>query len=374
MKILHISKYYFPYQGGVENICKYLVDNTIGHQCAVVCFNDKRHDAVDEVDGVKVYRVGAWVTIARQALSLSYFTMLRKAINEFKPDVIQFHWANPFPAAVLLTMLPKDVKLVVHWHMDIIKQAKIYPLIKPVETLLLKRADRVVVTSPQYRDGSKPLQPFKDKVRIVPNSMDEHHFKLQQGDQDEIERIKNRYGNKKIVFFIGRHIQYKGLPYLIEAEKYIKADCAVLIAGNGSLTESLKKQSKSDRVHFIGRLSDEELRWHHYAADVFAFPSITKNEAFGVALAEAMYCYTPAVTFTIEGSGVNWVNLNGETGMEVPNRDCKAFGEAIDRLLSDKKLAEQYGEAAHRRVVENFTIPKMMEKMNEVYGNYEKKQ
>lgn len=368
MKILHISKYYFPFRGGVENICKYLVDNTTGHQCAVVCFNDKRRDTVDEVEGVKVYRVGAWVSIARQALSLSYFTMLRKAINEFKPDVIQFHWANPFPAAVLLTMLPKDVKLVVHWHMDIIKQAKIYPLVKPVETWLLKRADRVVVTSPQYRDGSKPLQPFKEKVRIVPNSMDEHLFKLQQGDQHEIERIKNRYGNKKIVFFIGRHIQYKGLPYMIEAEKYIKADCAVLIAGNGPLTEALKKQCKSDRIHFIGRLSDEELRWHYYAADVFAFPSITKNEAFGVALAEAMYCYTPAVTFTIPGSGVNWVNLNGETGIEVPNRDCKAFGNAIDRLLSDKKLAEQYGEAAHRRVVENFTIPKMMEKMNEMYG------
>lgn len=53
---------------------------------------------------------------------------------------------------------------------------------------------------------------------------------------------------------------------------------------------------------------------------MFAFPSVTKNEAFGVALAEAMYCYTPAVTFTIEGSGVNWVNLNGITGIEVSQR------------------------------------------------------
>ena len=264
MKILHISKYYYPFRGGVENICKYLVDNVKGHQCAVVCFNDKQRDAVDEVDGVKVYRVGAWVTIARQDLSLSYFTMLRKAIKEFKPDVIQFHWANPFPAAVLLTMIPKDVKLVVHWHMDIIKQTKIYPLIKPVETRLLKRADCVVVTSPQYRDGSKPLQPFKDKVRIVPNSMDEHLFTLQQGDQDEIGRIKKRYNNSKIIFFIGRHIQYKGLSYLLEAEKYIKEDCVVLIAGNGPLTEELKKKSHSNRVYFIGRLNDNELRWHHY--------------------------------------------------------------------------------------------------------------
>lgn len=176
MKILHISKYYYPYMGGVENICKYIVDASTGHKVAVVCFNDGKNDCVDEVDGVKVYRVGAWVTVARQALSLSYFTVLRKAIKEFQPDVIHFHWANPFPAAVLLTMIPKDVKLIVHWHMDIIKQKKIYPLIKPIETCLLKRADLIVVTSPQYRDKSKPLHFFKDKVRIVPNAINQELY------------------------------------------------------------------------------------------------------------------------------------------------------------------------------------------------------
>lgn len=41
MRILHISKYYYPYIGGVENICKYIVDNSVGHQVAVLCFNEK---------------------------------------------------------------------------------------------------------------------------------------------------------------------------------------------------------------------------------------------------------------------------------------------------------------------------------------------
>jgi len=39
--------------------------------------------------------------------------MMKRAIREIQPDVIQFHWANPFPAAVLLAMIPKSVKLVV---------------------------------------------------------------------------------------------------------------------------------------------------------------------------------------------------------------------------------------------------------------------
>ena len=151
------------------------------------------------------------------------------------------------------------------------------------------------------------------------------------------------------------------------AEKYIKEDCEIVIAGNGPLTEELKKQCQSSRVHFVGRLSDDELRWHHYAASVFAFPSITKNEAFGVALAEAMYCGTPAATFTIEGSGVNWVSINDETGIEVPNGDDIAYAAAIDKLLSDDKLNYLYSTNALKRVKENFTIPKMVEQMEKCY-------
>ncbi len=368
MRILHISKYYFPYMGGVENICKYIVDNSGEHQVAVLCFNEKSKCSIDDVDGIKVYRVGSWVNIARQSLSPLYFTMFWRVLKEFKPDVIQFHWANPFPAAVLLTMIPKNVKLIVHWHMDIIKQAKIYPLIKPIETRLLKKANIIVVTSPQYKEGSRPLQPFIDKVRVVPNAMDEKAFLLRGNDKAKIVEIKEHYNNKKIVFFIGRHIQYKGLPYLLEAEKLVKSDCVFLIAGSGPLTEELQNSCKSNRVHFLGRLNDDNLRWHYYASSVFAFPSITKNEAFGVALAEAMYCYTPPVTFTINGSGVNWVNLNGVTGLEVSNRNVEEYAKALDTLLADDNLNSKYAEAGHQRVVNLFTIPSMIKKMEDCYN------
>lgn len=367
MRILHISKYYYPYIGGVENICKYLVEGMPQHEIAVLCFNERHEDTIEYVNGIKVYRVGTKINISRQALSLSYFPMMRRAIKEFRPDIIHFHWANPFPAAVLLTMMPSNVKLVIHWHMDIIKQKKIYPLIKPIEKALLKRADLVVVTSPTYRDASVPLQAFKDKVKILPCAVDEDNFVLRNGDLEKIGEIKKRYGNKPIVFFVGRHIQYKGLPHLIEAEKFVKSDCVFVVAGNGPLTAELKAKCNSSRVLFVGRLSDEDLKLHHYAASVFAFPSVTKNEAFGIALAEAMYCGTPAVTFTIPGSGVNWVSLNGVTGIEVPNGDDEAFAKAIDTLLENKELYRVYAENGMKRVKEKFTIPSMTNTMEGYY-------
>ena len=56
MKILHISKYYYPYIGGVENTCKYLVDSfSKKNDVAVVCFNEGKEDICDEINGVKIY-------------------------------------------------------------------------------------------------------------------------------------------------------------------------------------------------------------------------------------------------------------------------------------------------------------------------------
>lgn len=367
MKILHISKYYSPYIGGVENICKYCVEGSDVHDTAVVCFKEGKENKEDYVNGHKVYRVGTLCNIARQALSLSYYKTLKKAIEEFRPDIIHFHWANPYPALVLLLLIPKEVKLVIHWHMDVIKQKFLYFFVKPIEKALLKRADIVLVTSPQYRDGSIPLQPFKDKVFILPNAFDEQNLQLKEGDANRISEIKKQYGNKPIVFFVGRHIEYKGLPYLLDCERLVKGDCVFLIGGNGPLTDKLKNKYKSDRIHFVGRLTDDDLRCYHYAADIFAFPSITKNEAFGVALAEALYTETPAVTFTIPGSGVNWVNLNGKTGIEVPNRNIEAYASAIDTLLSNPSLCKEYGQAGKKHVLELFTISKMSDKLNSYY-------
>jgi len=367
MRILHLSKYYFPYNGGIENTCQQLAEGFPEDQTAVVCFNESKKNSIDIINGITVYRAGSLVNIARQSISLSLSKMLKKAIKEFQPNIIHLHWCNPFGGAILLNTIPKDVKLVIHWHSDVVNQKMIYPFVKPIETALLRRADMVLTTSPLYIDGSKPLKPFKEKVKVLQSAIDISKFQLTDADKREIERIRVKYGNKPIIFFIGRHVPYKGIESLIEAEKYIKSDCVVLVAGKGPLTEVLKEKCKSARVHFLGRVSDEELKWLNAAATVFAFPSITKQEAFGLALVEGMYSKSAPVCFTIPGSGVNWVSIKDQTGLEVENGNVVAYAKAIDELLTDKKLCIQLAENARKRVEDYFTVPVMLSLLKGYY-------
>ena len=88
--------------------------------------------------------------------------------------------------------------------------------------------------------------------------------------------------------------------------------------------------------------------------DIFCFPSVTKNEAFGLALAEAMYFGKPAVTFEILGSGVNYVNLKNVTGLEVKNGDSKAYAEAMVKLVENDALRIKMGVATKKRIEEIF--------------------
>ncbi len=358
-RILHISKFYEPYKGGIENICHTIVgvvkERSKNSRQIVICFNESGVNEKDIIDGVEVYRVAVELIIARQPISASYLVTLRRLLNSFKPNIIHLHAPNPLVAALLLLLGYKDCKLIVHWHLDIVAQKNIYRFIKPIESILLSRCDKIIATSPNYACGSAPLQRHKDKISILPNFIDSKKFKRTEWVNARAKELRASYNNKPIVLFVGRHVPYKGLSYLIEAIKYVKNDAVFLIGGSGSLTEELQHQAKAlKNVNFLGRIADCDLVPMYYASDIFAFPSITKNEAFGVALAEAMYCDTPAVTFTINGSGVNWVNIHNHTGLEVPNADSRSFATALDTLIEDKELRERFSRNAKERVATHF--------------------
>lgn len=367
MKILHISKYYPPYRGGIEDVCYNIVCALHDKKQKVICFNNSPKDETSTINNVEIIRIGKRIDFKSQPISIRYYYKLKEIIREYQPDIIHLHLPNPLICLYVSLLIQPYTKLIVHWHSDIIAQKYIYPLISPIEKKILSRADSIWVTSPQYLENSIPLLQYKKKAIVVPNPISLEKLQMAKEDYDKVYQIKEQYSPKQIVFFMGRHVEYKGIEYLIEAEKYIKSDCIILIAGQGPLTQHLKNITKSSRIKYIGKIADEEIKIYMHAASVFAFPSITKNEAFGVVLAEAMYCKAVPVCFTIKGSGVNWVNINNKTGIEIENKNAIAFAKAIDDLLINEELRFKLGEQAKQRVVNMFTMKTIAKQINNIY-------
>ena len=154
---------------------------------------------------------------------------------------------------------------------------------------------------------------------------------------------------------------------MIQASRLLDDSFKIFITGTGELSNKLHEEARGDnKIIFTGRIDDTELKALIYAADIFCFPSITKNEAFGLALAEGMYYGKPAITFKIEGSGVNYVNLSGITGLEVDNKDINKYAQAMIKLAKNPELRDKYGKAAKERVVKNFLNKTFIKNINHV--------
>lgn len=359
MKVLHISKYHYPFIGGVEQVARDVVNAIKGNNVEqkIICFNHEKGTKKDIVDDVEVTRVGCIAKVSSQSISLSYGKELKKIIKNFNPDVVIFHYPNPFVAHYLLKYRKKyNFKLVLYWHLDITKQKVLGKFFHRQNKKLLDWTTKVIVTSPNYIVGSKYLSSYKDKCVVVPCCVNEDRLKYDDTHLNISKDIREKYIDKNICFGFGRHVEYKGLEYLIKASKLLDDKNVVLIGGKGPLTDSLKELAKDDpKVHFLGRISDDELKAYFLACDVFCFPSITKNEAFGIGLAEAMYYSKPAVTFNIPGSGVNYVSIDGLTGIEVENRNVEKYAAAISKLANDGVTREEMGQNGHNRVMSLFS-------------------
>lgn len=372
-KILHISKYYYPFSGGTEQIARDCVNALADtYEQRVLAFNDEgRVDVNTVVDGVPVLKCGCVAKISSQSISLSYRKALKRVLTEFNPDIVVFHYPNPFVAALLLDALKnrKNIKLVVYWHLDIIRQKFLRIFFKGQNVNLLKRADMIIATSPNYVDGSEWLNKARNKCVVIPNCINIDRMELSQEVEKRAAEIRSENPDKTICVAVGRHTEYKGFTYLVQVSKLLDDRFKIYVTGKGELTESLLKEAANDsKVEFTGRIDDVELKAIILAADIFCFPSITKNEAFGVALAEGMYYGKPTITFTIPGSGVNYVSINNVTGIEVENRNVEKYAVAMMRLADDAELRQKYGEAGRQRVNEKFLSTQFYENVRNTFS------
>ena len=374
-KILQISNYIYPNIGGIEQVARdiaHVLSADGNYAQKIICFNETARDGDyvchrnetihDSVDGIEVIRCGCITKQFSQSISLTFPGELKRLMEEFDPDVVIFHYPNPFQAQFLQKYFKKKFKFVLYWHLDIVKQKRLGRLFYGQSIRLLERADIVLAASPLYIEGSPFLRRYKNKCRVLSYCISGSRMAVTGEMERKAGQIRSDNKNKIICFGIGRHVSYKGFNYLVDASKYLDERFVIFIGGKGELTEELQAQAAGDKkIVFLGRVSDADLISFYLAMDIFCFPSIAKNEGFGIALAEGMFFGKPAVTFHIPGSGVNYVNLKNVTGLEVPNGDCKAYADAIKRLADHADLRNKMGLAAKRRVEKLFLMKSFKE-------------
>lgn len=138
----------------------------------------------------------------------------------------------------------------------------------------------------------------------------------------------------------------KRLDLLVAAMAHVPHDVPLLIAGEGPEEDRLRELAAGDdRIRFLGRLADDELRRHY--AEALAVPFVPLDEDLGLITLEAMARGVPVVTTTDAGGPTELVD-HEVTGLVV-EPDAESLGAALARLVAHPAEAAALGRAAAER-------------------------
>ena len=345
-----------------------------------------------------------WLQLLAIPYIISGFFKCLAICRKWRPDIIHAHW--PFPHAYIALGAAKlfKIPLVLNFHgaelLLIRKKKWVKPLLKfaigqaqavfanssftagkikairnvdvewsPYGTTLDERRKTKDERREAVEGGSLPLAPASASATSSP-----------RGDSPKTPEPHAINGKFKILF-VGRHIERKGICYLIEAAKYLPRDqFEIRIVGVGDLTEELKKQAtslppESAEIIFTGKLSPEDLAHEYKTANVFTLPAIVDSkgdtEGLGVVLIEAMELGLPVVASNV--GGIPDVVVDGVSGILVPEKSPEALASAFKKLSSDAGLVRDLLAGAQKRIAECFTWDGIIERQVQAYEKCLKK-
>lgn len=360
MRILHVYKDFDPpVHGGIERhialMCRY--QRQWAEVEALIC-SGRWRGGVREHEGVRIHEAGEWGRFQSAPLAPAFPWHLKR----LKADVVVLHSPNPTAEVSWLLTRPHGA-LIVRYHSDVVRQARAMRVYGPILERFLGQAACIIPTSPPYLETSPFLQKHRDRCAVVPLGIVPEDFPY-PGDA-AVEALQARYGGP-FVLFTGRHRYYKGLRYLVAAAKFV--DAPIVIAGDGPERAALEAQAQASgvSVHFPGSLSQSDLVAHLHGCALFAFPSIARSEAFGISIMEAHVCGKPVVATKL-GTGVEYINEDGKTGLNVTPEDSSALADALNTLLRDDARRTAMGHYAQTRILRDFRAEKVAQDEFQLY-------
>ena len=361
-----------------------------------------------------------WLQLLAIPYIINGFFQCLRICRKWRPDVIHAHW--PFPHAYIALGAAKlfRIPLVLNFHGAELLLIRKKKWVKPLLKFAIGQAQAIFANSSFTAGKIKALRNVN--VEWSPYGTTLETSRLQgecrngkficrydrtaapdaEGVKDERRKTKAQLpvphpvNGKFKILFVGRHIERKGICYLIEAAKYLPKDkFEIRIVGVGDLTEQLKAQAKAMQsvilnpgtesginssegsgqenqpadIIFTGKLSPEDLANEYRTANVFTLPAIVDHkgdtEGLGVVLIEAMELGLPIVASNV--GGIPDVVVDGESGILVPEKDPVALAEAFKRLEANPTLIQKLLAGARNRIEECFTWDGIIERQVEVY-------
>jgi glycosyltransferase involved in cell wall biosynthesis len=368
VRILHSYKVFPPdIMGGIPEAITCLAKGMLPrHESLVLVARSRGRGRRYRFDGIPVEAVASLGTIFSSPISPSFPFAL--ASRSRKVDVAVLH--HPFPLNDIGATfgIPTGTALIVHWHAEIVRQQLLTGLVAPFIHRSLARAQRIILSHPSLLSESPFLAACGKKSSIIPYGIDVSYWnELDSSQQRKAKELRSRY--PRLVIATGRLVAYKGFRVLIEALRQL--DATAIIVGDGPLRGDLLQAARqlglNDRIILAGTLSRDDLKFHLHAARLYALPSVSAEEAFGIVQLEAMAAALPIVN-TVLPTGVPWVARHELEALTVPPNDPAALAAAIRRLLDNRELARRLGAAGRARAMAEYSMEVFVKRTEEVYA------
>ena len=347
-RVLHAYKVYHPDSfGGIPYVISQLlkVAPFEFNQRVIVCSEKYAGD-------YQVERVHSFGSVSSLPLAPSYPWRLYRALRN--TDICILHAPFPLADLALAFFLPPEVKLIVYWHSDIIRQRFAAGILSPIIRRVLDRADKIIVSNESLLVHSSYLHLYKSKCIVIPFPVDVAALG-EIGNRKQADSIRRLHPN--LIVACGRLVKYKGFDVLIQAARSITAP--IVIIGEGPERQRLQylinAYSLGDRVRLVGAVTDEVRCAYLQAASVFAFPSVSNAETFGIVQLEAMAFGLPVINTALQ-TAVPAIARHGSEGITIEPGNPALLAEALGLLITRPDLRASLGASGRNRVERDFNF------------------
>ena len=237
---------------------------------------------------------------------------------------------------------------------------------------LLKDASKVIALTKAEAQQCKSMGVPEEKIVIIPNGIDLSEY-VNVPPKGSFKRKFDIPEGKKIILYLGRIHEIKGIDILVKAYAYALKelrlnDALLAIAGPddgylGRLKQLLSSLKMINDVLLTGPLYGKDKLEASIDADIFVLPS--RYETFPNVVLEAYACSKPVIASNVES--IPDIVLHGKTGLLFRAGDVEELAEMISYMLTHSEEAKRMGHRARKVVDEKFSIDKVVDSIEVLY-------